>query len=191
MNFEVRSDFASQFYYGEILDDDRVGAGFGDGGEASSRVGQFGIEDQRVVGYVALHPVAMQGAHRFGELGQGEADFRAGGEMGQSEIDGVGAGVNGGVELGPMADRTENFGTGHTSIIRHPSKLEEMSLDEYRSEFPITKNLTWLNHAAMAPLVKPAAEAMIRFSQDALDYSSLRYEQWLETYEGLRRATPG
>ena len=41
-----------------------------------------------------------------------------------------------------------------------------MALEEYRSEFPITKNLIWLNHAAIAPLVKPAAEAMIRFSED-------------------------
>jgi selenocysteine lyase/cysteine desulfurase len=64
-----------------------------------------------------------------------------------------------------------------------------MALEEYRSEFPVTKNLIWLNHAAIAPLVKPAAEAMIRFSEDARDYSSLHYDQWLETYDGLRRAT--
>lgn len=63
-----------------------------------------------------------------------------------------------------------------------------MALEEYRSEFPITKHLIWMNHAAIAPLVKSAAEAMIRFSQDSLDYSSLHYDEWLETYEGLRRA---
>jgi cysteine desulfurase / selenocysteine lyase len=63
-----------------------------------------------------------------------------------------------------------------------------VALEEHRSEFPITKHLIWMNHAAIAPLVKPAAEAMIRFSQDALDYSSLHYDEWLETYEGLRRA---
>jgi cysteine desulfurase/selenocysteine lyase len=64
-----------------------------------------------------------------------------------------------------------------------------MALEEYRSEFPITKNLIWLNHAAIAPLVKPAAEAMIRFSEDALNNSSLHYAEWLETCEALRRAT--
>lgn len=62
-----------------------------------------------------------------------------------------------------------------------------MALEEYRSEFPITRHLIWMNHAAIAPLVKPAADAMMRFSQDALDYSSLHYDEWLETYEALRR----
>jgi cysteine desulfurase / selenocysteine lyase len=64
-----------------------------------------------------------------------------------------------------------------------------MALEDYRSEFPITKNLVWMNHAAIAPLVKPAAEAMIRFSERSLNYSSLHYDEWLETYEALRRAT--
>jgi selenocysteine lyase/cysteine desulfurase len=63
-----------------------------------------------------------------------------------------------------------------------------MALEEYRSEFPVAENLIWLNHAAIAPLVRPAAEAMIRFSRDARDFASMRYEQWLETYEALRRA---
>jgi cysteine desulfurase/selenocysteine lyase len=66
---------------------------------------------------------------------------------------------------------------------------ERMDLEDYRSEFPVTKNLIWMNHAAIAPLVKPAAEAMIRFSEDSLNHSSLHYDQWLETYEGLRGAT--
>jgi len=64
-----------------------------------------------------------------------------------------------------------------------------MALEEYRSEFPITKNLIWLNHAAIAPLVKPASDAMIRFSEDSRDFSSMHYDEWLETYEALRRVT--
>ncbi|HEY1755451.1 MAG TPA: aminotransferase class V-fold PLP-dependent enzyme [Bryobacteraceae bacterium] len=63
-----------------------------------------------------------------------------------------------------------------------------MSLEEYRSEFPITRNLIWLNHAAIAPLVKPAAEAMVRFSEESRDFASMHYDQWLETCEALRRA---
>ena len=66
---------------------------------------------------------------------------------------------------------------------------ERMTLEGYRSEFPITKNLIWLNHAATAPLVRRAAEAMIRLSEDVRDYSSLHYADWLETYEGLRSVT--
>ena len=64
-----------------------------------------------------------------------------------------------------------------------------MALEEYRTEFPVTKNLIWLNHAAIGPLVKPAAEAMTRFSEDSRDFASMRYEEWVETQQALRRAT--
>ena len=64
----------------------------------------------------------------------------------------------------------------------------ETKLDEYRSEFPITKHLTWMNHAATAPLVRPAAEAMMRLSEQVLHYSSLHHDEWVEAYAGLRRA---
>src|SRR5580693_8660862 len=57
-----------------------------------------------------------------------------------------------------------------------------------RAEFPVTESLIYLNHAAVAPLVRPAAEAMQRFSDDAMLYGSLHYEQWLEACEGVRRA---
>ena len=63
-----------------------------------------------------------------------------------------------------------------------------MALEEYRSQFPITGSLIWLNHAATAPLVKCAAGAMIRLAQDVRDSASLHYDEWLETYEGLRKA---
>lgn len=58
----------------------------------------------------------------------------------------------------------------------------------YRDHFPVTHNLMYLNHAAVAPLCRPAAEAMEWLSQDALHYGSLHYSKWLETYEGLRRS---
>jgi cysteine desulfurase/selenocysteine lyase len=63
-------------------------------------------------------------------------------------------------------------------------KLEEM----HRSEFPVTENLIYLNHAAVGPLCRPAAEAMERLAQDALHYGSIHYGEWLATYDGLRRA---
>src|SRR5580704_17252960 len=59
----------------------------------------------------------------------------------------------------------------------------ETNLDEYRSEFPITRHLTWMSHAAIAPLVKPAAEAMIRLSEQSLNFSSLHDQAWMETNE--------
>jgi|SRR5665213_654347 len=56
----------------------------------------------------------------------------------------------------------------------------------FREQFPVTRRLIYLNHAAVSPLCRPAAEAMQGLAQDALDYGSLHYPRWLETYEGLR-----
>jgi Selenocysteine lyase len=58
----------------------------------------------------------------------------------------------------------------------------------YRDQFPVTENLVYLNHAGVAPLCRPAAEAMQRLAQDTLLYGSNHYEQWLDAYEGLRVA---
>ena len=59
---------------------------------------------------------------------------------------------------------------------------------QYRSQFPVTENLVYLNHAAIGPLCRPAAEAMQWFTDDALRFGSLHYDQWLAAYEGLRAA---
>src|SRR6516165_11084178 len=61
--------------------------------------------------------------------------------------------------------------------------------EKYRSQFPVTKRLIYLNHAAVTPLCRPAAEAMQWLAQDALDFGSEHYAQWMETYEGLRVST--
>src|SRR5579859_8076474 len=59
---------------------------------------------------------------------------------------------------------------------------------KYRDEFPVTKNLIYLNHAAVAPLPRRTAAAMQAFAQDALDFGSLHYDRWLDTYEAVRVA---
>ena len=58
----------------------------------------------------------------------------------------------------------------------------------YRDQFPVTERLIYLNHAAVAPLPRPTAEAMQALAQDALDFGSLHYDKWLDTYEKLRVA---
>ena len=60
---------------------------------------------------------------------------------------------------------------------------------EHRGQFPVTANLVYVNHAAVAPLVKPAADAMVSLAQDACQWGSLHYDTWLDAYEGLRVAT--
>lgn len=57
-----------------------------------------------------------------------------------------------------------------------------------RPSFPVTQNLIYLNHAAVAPLVAPAAERIRWLASDARDFGSLHYDQWLAAYEGLRMA---
>jgi cysteine desulfurase/selenocysteine lyase len=60
--------------------------------------------------------------------------------------------------------------------------------ERYRDQFPVTKNLIYLNHAAVAPLSRRAAEAMQHLAQDALDFGSLHYGDWMETYEDVRKS---
>jgi selenocysteine lyase/cysteine desulfurase len=60
--------------------------------------------------------------------------------------------------------------------------------ERYADQFPVREHLTYLNHAAVAPLCKPAAEAMKHLADDCLQFGSLHYDQWLAAYEGLRVA---
>lgn len=59
----------------------------------------------------------------------------------------------------------------------------------WRHEFPVTENLVYLNHAAVAPLCRRASQAMDWLSHDGLHYGSLHYDRWLEAYDGLRSVT--
>jgi selenocysteine lyase/cysteine desulfurase len=65
-----------------------------------------------------------------------------------------------------------------------PLPLHEL----YEDQFPVTRELTYLNHAAVAPLCRPAAEAMKWLADDALNYGSLHYDTWMSAYDGLRNA---
>src|SRR3954447_11957989 len=60
--------------------------------------------------------------------------------------------------------------------------------ERYRDEFPVTRNLIYLNHAAVSPLSRRAAEAMRALTDDASFYGSLHYDRWMEGYAGLRKA---
>ena len=64
----------------------------------------------------------------------------------------------------------------------------ELLWKQYRDEFPVTENLIYLNHAAVAPLPRRSAQAMQELADDALRFGSLHYDRWLDTYEGVRVA---
>jgi len=59
----------------------------------------------------------------------------------------------------------------------------------YREQFPVTERLIYLNHAAVAPLSRRAAEAMQWLAADCLEYGSLHYDQWLKVYQDIRELT--
>jgi selenocysteine lyase/cysteine desulfurase len=60
--------------------------------------------------------------------------------------------------------------------------------ERYADQFPVRQNLIYLNHAAVAPLVLPAATAMQNLADDCTRFGSLHYDQWMHAYEGLRVA---
>jgi selenocysteine lyase/cysteine desulfurase len=60
--------------------------------------------------------------------------------------------------------------------------------DQYAHHFPVRERLIYLNHAAVAPLSKPAADAMKHLADDCTQFGSRHYQDWLDTYEGLRTA---
>jgi len=71
----------------------------------------------------------------------------------------------------------------------HAKSLAEPALYErYADQFPVRENLIYLNHAAVAPLCKPAADAMKLLVADCKRFGSLHYDWWLGTYQGLRVA---
>src|ERR1044071_8067380 len=74
------------------------------------------------------------------------------------------------------------FTAGEESVKELP--LWEQSADQ----FPVRAELIYLNHAAVSPLCRPAAEAMKRLADDCLHFSSIHYDTWLETYDGVRHA---
>jgi selenocysteine lyase/cysteine desulfurase len=63
-----------------------------------------------------------------------------------------------------------------------------ISSTKYQEEFPVSKELIYLNHAAVSPLCRRASEAMHRLTEDVSRYGSLHYDEWMDTYAGLRTA---
>jgi cysteine desulfurase / selenocysteine lyase len=69
------------------------------------------------------------------------------------------------------------------------SSVKDLSLwERYAHQFPVRDHLIYLNHAAVAPLCRPAAEAMQWLADDCMNYGSLHYDKWLACYDGVRDA---
>jgi cysteine desulfurase/selenocysteine lyase len=69
------------------------------------------------------------------------------------------------------------------------SFVKDLALwERYADQFPVRESLIYLNHAAVSPLCKPSADAMKHLADDCLNFGSLHYSDWMDTYEGVRRA---
>lgn len=58
---------------------------------------------------------------------------------------------------------------------------------QVRPDFPITESFIYLNHAAVAPLARPAADAMRSLIADVERSGTESWPRWAEAYEGLRQ----
>src|SRR5512133_1783049 len=72
------------------------------------------------------------------------------------------------------------------SEIVNASVAEIPLWEKYADQFPVRENLTYLNHAAVAPLPRVTAEAIRHLADDCLNWGSFHYSEWLDVYEGVR-----
>ena len=84
---------------------------------------------------------------------------------------------------GMTPDRNEKTGPPNAKSV-----AEAPLWERYAGEFPVRERLIYLNHAAVSPLSRRAADAMKNLADDCLYFGSLHYDQWLDAYEGVRRA---
>jgi cysteine desulfurase / selenocysteine lyase len=66
---------------------------------------------------------------------------------------------------------------------------EYLLWDTYAGEFPVRDQLIYLNHAAVSPLCRRAAEAMTGLIGDATSFGSIHYETWMKAYARVREAS--
>lgn len=55
-----------------------------------------------------------------------------------------------------------------------------------REQFPVTRNLVYLNHAAVGPLSERAFRAMQSHAREQRDFGALQWRDWLEEYVQFR-----
>src|SRR5215469_226314 len=65
---------------------------------------------------------------------------------------------------------------------------EQPLYQRYAHHFPVRNRLIYLNHAAVAPLCKPAADAMKALADECCEFGSLHYSTWIDAYDGVRAA---
>lgn len=62
-----------------------------------------------------------------------------------------------------------------------------MPADDYRDLFPVTREWSYLNHAAVAPLSLPAQQRFVEWSQDYVQQGAVREAAWYGEIETVRK----
>jgi selenocysteine lyase/cysteine desulfurase len=63
-----------------------------------------------------------------------------------------------------------------------------MTMTSVRDLFPVTRNLVYVNHAAVGPLSVRAAEAMEAATRDQRDFGALHWRAWYAEYDRFRES---
>ena len=67
-----------------------------------------------------------------------------------------------------------------------------LNLDQLlEHEFPLQPDLTYLNHAAVAPWPRRTAVAVQNFAEENIHFGAARYTNWLKTEQSLRARCAG
>jgi cysteine desulfurase / selenocysteine lyase len=90
--------------------------------------------------------------------------------------------------LGEMGSEKDCRAVAECAQAPEGRRREDTAGGRWREEFPVTKELIYLNHAAVSPLCRRASEAMKALTDDATRFGSLHYDKWIAAYAGLRRA---
>jgi len=61
-----------------------------------------------------------------------------------------------------------------------------MDIEKIRENFPVTKNMVYFNHAAVAPLPLSTADRVEAFLRDYTGKGCLNYMDWIKTQEETR-----
>ena len=63
-----------------------------------------------------------------------------------------------------------------------------VDIDRYRSQFPVTESLVYMNHAAVSPLSRRVRDAMVGLLDEVHQRGAENWQQWVRTYDTARRS---
>ena len=63
-----------------------------------------------------------------------------------------------------------------------------LDVDRYRSQFPVTESLVYMNHAAVSPLSRRVRDAMVGLLDEVHQRGAENWQQWVRTYDTARRS---